>query len=144
MDYPSPRYSPDQNTGVGSRSLLQGIFPTQESNPGLLHCRRILYQLSHRGRWIVTGGEGILGVEAQHTRCWSTYRSVYKIDNRQGRTAQHKNYMQGFKHPLEKEMATHSRLLVWKIPWTEEPGRLQPMELQRVGHDWATSLSFFL
>ena len=38
-----------QNTGVGSLSLLQGIFPTQESNPGLLHCRRILYQLSHKG-----------------------------------------------------------------------------------------------
>ena len=37
-----------KNTGVGSRSLLQGIFPTQGSNPGLLHCRRILYQLSHK------------------------------------------------------------------------------------------------
>ena len=38
-----------QNTGVGSHSLLQGIFPTQGSNPGLLHCRQILYQLSHQG-----------------------------------------------------------------------------------------------
>ena len=36
---------------------------------------------------------------------------------------------------LEKEMATHSSILAWKIPWTEEPGRLQPMGLQRVGHD---------
>ena len=42
-----PRSSPGQNTGVGSLSLLQGIFPTQGSNPGLPHCRRILYQLSH-------------------------------------------------------------------------------------------------
>ena len=41
--------SPGQNTGVGSHSLLQQIFPTQESNQGLLHCRRILYQLSHQG-----------------------------------------------------------------------------------------------
>ena len=41
--------SPGQNTGVGSLSLLQGIFPTQGSNPGLLHCRQILYQLSHKG-----------------------------------------------------------------------------------------------
>ena len=40
---------PDQNTGVGSHSLLQGIFPTQGSNPGLPHCRRIFYQLSHQG-----------------------------------------------------------------------------------------------
>ena len=45
----SPRSSPGQNTGVSSCSLLQGIFPTQGSNPGLPHCRRILYQLSHQG-----------------------------------------------------------------------------------------------
>ena len=44
----SPRNSPGQNTGVGSLSLLQGIFPTQGLNPGLPHCRWILYQLSHR------------------------------------------------------------------------------------------------
>ena len=43
MDYPG------QNTGVGCHFLLQGIFPTQESNPGLLHCRQILYQLSYEG-----------------------------------------------------------------------------------------------
>ena len=45
----SPLNSSGQNTGVGSVSLLQGIFPTQGSNPGLLHCRWILYQLSHKG-----------------------------------------------------------------------------------------------
>ena len=45
----SPWNSPGQNTGVGSLSLLQRIFPTQGWNPGLLHCRRILYQLSHKG-----------------------------------------------------------------------------------------------
>ena len=45
----SPWNSPVQNTGVGSLSLLQGIFPTQGSNTGLPHCRRILYQLSHQG-----------------------------------------------------------------------------------------------
>ena len=45
----SPWTSPGQNTGVGSLSLLQGIFPTQGSNPSLQHCRQILYQLSHRG-----------------------------------------------------------------------------------------------
>ena len=44
-----PWNSPDQNAGVGSLSVLQGIFPTQGSNPGLPHCRRILYQLSHKG-----------------------------------------------------------------------------------------------
>ena len=44
-----PWNSPGQNTGVGSLSLLQRIFPTQGLNPGLLHCRWILYQLSHKG-----------------------------------------------------------------------------------------------
>ena len=48
-------YSPwnflGQNTGMGMLSLLQAIFPTQGSNPGLLHCRWILYQLSHKGSW---------------------------------------------------------------------------------------------
>ena len=51
----SPWNSPGQNTGVGSLSLLQGVFPTQGSNPGLLHCRQFLYQLSHNSykswRW---------------------------------------------------------------------------------------------
>ena len=45
----SPWNSTGQNTGVGSLFLLQGIFPTQGSNPSLLHCRQILYQVSHRG-----------------------------------------------------------------------------------------------
>ena len=45
----SPGNSPGQNTGVGSLSLLQGIFPTQGSNRGLPHCRWILYQMSHKG-----------------------------------------------------------------------------------------------
>ena len=44
------------------------------------------------------------------------------------------------KDTLEKEMATHSSTLAWKIPWMEEPGRLQAMGSKRVGHDWETSL----
>ena len=43
-----PRNSPRKNTGVGSHSFLQGIFLTERSNPGLLHCRQILYYLSHQ------------------------------------------------------------------------------------------------
>ena len=50
----------------------------------------------------------------------------------------------GGEDPLEKEMATHSSTLAWKIPWTEEPGGLQSMGSQRVGHDWTTSPSPFL
>ena len=47
-----------------------------------------------------------------------------------------------FPHPY-KAMAPHSSTLAWKIPWTEEPGRLQSMGSLRVGHDWVTSLSLF-
>ena len=50
----------------------------------------------------------------------------------------------GRKDPLENEMAIHSSTPAWKIPWTEEPDRLQSRGLQRVGHDWATSLHFTL
>ena len=45
----------------------------------------------------------------------------------------------GWEDPLEKEMATHLSILAWRIPWTEEPGGLQSMGLQRAGHDWATN-----
>ena len=56
--------SPGQNTGVGSLSLLQGIFPTQGSNPGLLHCRQILYQLRHKGNPTISPADLLdLGVE---------------------------------------------------------------------------------
>ena len=48
----------------------------------------------------------------------------------------------GQEDPLENGMATHSSTLAWRIPWREEPGRLQSMGSQRVGHDWATSLHF--
>ena len=49
----------------------------------------------------------------------------------------------GWEDPLEKEMAIHSSTIAWKIPWTEEPDRLQSMGSQRVGHDWATPLSIY-
>ena len=48
----------------------------------------------------------------------------------------------GGEDTLVKEMATHSSILAWRIPWMEEPGRLQSTGLQRVGHNWATSLHF--
>ena len=46
--------------------------------------------------------------------------------------------------PLEKEMATHSSTLAWKIPWTEDAGMLQSMGLQRVGNNWETTLTHSL
>ena len=50
----------------------------------------------------------------------------------------------GREYPLEKQKATHSSLLVWEVPWTEELGRLQSTELQRVRHNWVTSFTHSL
>ena len=58
----SPWNPPGQNTGMGSLSLLQAIFSTQGSNPGLSHCRQIFYQLSHQGRPTV-GHSFMLNIE---------------------------------------------------------------------------------
>ena len=49
----------------------------------------------------------------------------------------------GWEDPLEKGLAAHSNILAWKIPWTEEPGRLQSLGLQKVGHDSTALLSLF-
>ena len=74
----SPWNSPGQNTGVGSRSLLQGIFSTQELKPGLLHCRRILYQLSYLGSAdcnLIHGSQNTQrGKESLfNTQCWEDW-----------------------------------------------------------------------
>ena len=45
----------------------------------------------------------------------------------------------GWEDPLEKRMAAHSSIVAWRIPWTEEPGKLQSMGSQRIRHDWATN-----
>ena len=59
MDYSPPgspvHGSPGKNTRVGSHSLHQGIFPIQRSNLGVLHCKQILYHLSHQGCWSING-----------------------------------------------------------------------------------------
>ena len=107
MDHTVHGNPPGQNTGMGSLSLLQGIFPTQGSNLGLPRCRQTLYQLSHK-----------------EFACSARDPWVGKI-------------------PWKKEMATHSSTLAWKIPWMEEPGRLQSMGSQRARHNWMTSLSSF-
>ena len=49
----------------------------------------------------------------------------------------------GQKDPLEKEMATHSSILVWKVPWAEKPGGLQSMRSQKFSHNLATKQTFF-
>ena len=50
----------------------------------------------------------------------------------------------GWKDPFEKKIATHSSILAWRISWTEEPGKLETMDLQRVGYDWMTNTKIHL
>ena len=111
---------------MGSLSLLQGIFPTQGSNPGLPHCRWILYQLSHKGSpsYVICGTSQV----AQWWRICLPMQEMLEMWV----------WSLGWEDPLEKEMAAHCSILAWRIPWTEEPGQLYSLVLQRVRHDWMT------
>ena len=120
--------SPGQNTGVGSLSILQGIFLAQESNQGLLHCRQILCQLSYQ--------EGQINV--------SEYRPMICLKGFLGGSdlpAMHETQVWSLSwgDPLQKGMSTHCSIPAWIIPWTEKPGGLQSMRSQRVRHNWAIS-----
>ena len=102
--------------------LLYGIFLTQGSCPGflyLLHWQADSLTMSHLGI------PNTLSIFSKFTSS-----SKGKI-------------IEMYTEITEKAMATHSSTLTWKIPWTEEPGRLQSLGSLRVGHDWAASLSLF-
>ena len=108
----SPWNSLRQNTGVGSLSLLQGIFPTQESKSGLPHGRQILYQLSHRKALIWSWLYLSLGFPGG-----SVVRNPSAIQELQETWVW---------FLVEEGIATHSSILAWRNPWTEELGRLSP------------------
>ena len=132
----SPWHSLSQNAGVSSLSLLQGIFPTHRSNPGLPHCRWILYQLSHKGsprilEWVAdpfSSGSSHPGTEPGSPALQVDSLPAELL----GKTllAMQKTQVQslGWEDPLEKRKSTHSSILIWRIPWTEKP-----MGFQRVG-----------
>ena len=108
-----------KNTAVDCHTLLQGIFPTQGSKPHLL-CPL------HWECGVLT--TGLLGKTFIFFLTSLFFGSIVAVQ-----------------HCMlpEKVMAPHSSSLAWKIPWTEEPGRLRSMGSWGVGHDWATSLSLF-
>ena len=139
----SPCNSPGQNTGMSSRSFLQGIVPTQRSNLGLLHYGLILSQLGHKGsprilEWVAYHLSRGSSQPNNWTRAscnagrfftsWVTRASLV-AQTVKSLPAMRQTWVQslGWEEPLEKEMATHSSILAWKIPWMEDPGRLQSM-----------------
>ena len=167
-----------KNTGVGSLSLLQQIFPTQESNQGLLHCRQMdslptelwstclpswILHHSKTSSLQVTLANKIIKYYLKcmwHyktlmtvTLCsltWSNFYSylinlncvpvlVAEMVKKLPAMQETQVWSLGQEDPLEKAMATHCSILAWRIPWPKEPGGLQSMELQRVGHNWATN-----
>ena len=101
--------SPGKNTGVGCHSLLQEIFLIKLSSPKL---------------WADS-------LPSSSTRASVVAQMIKNLP------AMQETWVQslGQEDPLEKEMATHSSILAWKIPWTEEPGGLQSIGSQKVGHD---------
>ena len=148
--------------GVGCHFLLQ-IFLTQGSNPRLLHWQAGSLPLSHQGsplkgwiNWLITFSRACnkpnqLKNKFLNKALWIVIPTK-SVGMENPLMAHRLKYLPpmwetqvwslGREDPLEKEMVTHSSILAWRIPWTEKPGRLQSMGSQRVGHDWATSLSF--
>ena len=138
----SPWNSPGQNTGVGSLSLLQGIFPTQGLNPDLMHCRQILYQLSHKGsqgilEWVAypfssrsSRSRNLTGSPALQADSLPTELSGKSLDS--GKQERLYCPFQNPFPPFDPFSTQHLLRQALRIPWTEEPGGLQSMELQRV------------
>ena len=159
----SPWNSPGQNTGVGSLSLLQQIFPTQGSNPGLPRCRHILYQLSYQGSlmlvWLWPYKRQKPGQTHRRRRPgevegtdWQRY--IYepkniKDDQQAPQVAPVLKNLPANAEAIRDVGSNsgsgrslggghdypHSRILAWRISWTNQPSRLQSMGSQRVGHD---------
>ena len=117
--------SPGQNTGMGRLSLLQEIFPTQRLNPGLPHCRWILYQLSYEGSpW----KEGSFGKDPD-------VGERLKVGG-DGNDREWDGWMASL---IGWTWVWTSSRSWW---WTGKPGVLQSMGSQRVGHDWTTELNW--
>ena len=126
---------------MGCHTLLQ-IFPTQGSNPSLLHYRQILYC------W-ATGEASWRGKKFHvlfHLEPSSSFLIGHIVNMGFPSASDVKNlpttqeawiWFLGWEDPLEKGMATYSSILAWRIPWTEKPGRLQSTGSQRVRHDWS-------
>ena len=138
------RSSPGKNTGVGCHALLQGIFPTQGLNPGLPHCRHILYHLSqHRSPFIHCQSKQVIQPFCDSVSPSRMLKDLLKewfqFSLLSLGPCSAESVSVGFYlilvTSLEKAMAPHSSTLAWKITWMEEPGGLQSMGSLRVGHD---------
>jgi len=88
--------------------------------------------------YVVTKSQTPLSDEAQTQGIWNGFPGGSAVKNL---PVKQETWVQalGWENPLEEDMATHSSILTWRIPWAEEPGRLQSMGSQRVGQEWSDS-----
>ena len=121
----SPRDSPVQNTGVGSLSLLQGIFPTQGLNPGLPHCRLILYQLSHKG----SSRRGVSNMQIGKSEILGFPGG--SVAKKLPANAGDPGSIPGSGRCPGEGNGSYSSILAREIPWSEEPGGLHSTGSQR-------------
>ena len=126
---------------MGCHFLLQGIFLTQGWNPCLL-CH--LWQVDSLELEPPGNCPCIMIVMVNTCIALQCSKASLVAQRLKRLPAMQKTWVRslGREDPLEKEMATHSNIFAWRIPWTEETGGLQSTGSQRVGHDWATSLHF--
>ena len=120
-----PWDSPGKNTGVGYHFLLQGIFPTQGSNPGLLHYRQTLYPLSHQDPGSIPRSGRFTREGIGHPMQYSWASLVAQLVKNLPTMPETWVPYLGWEDPLEKETATHSSILTWRISWTIQSQRVR-------------------
>jgi len=111
--------------------MIRSLWSFMSFHPSFPH-----YGLNQKPRWFLSG------IYLSPPRAGLHLRKIMAEESGKSSFLSSWNYLLPCT-PQEKAMAPHSSTLAWKIPWTEEPGRLQSVGSLRVGHDWATSLSLF-
>ena len=127
-------------------SLLCWSNDSVITTPNLLHVVFSLFQVCHQKLLYPKVYQNHRRVEKYQSILWACFPGSPGGTSGKELTCQCRRHKRkvpslGQEDPLEKEMAIQSSTIAWKIPWTEELGRLQSMGSQRVGHDWATSLT---
>ena len=127
-----------------------GIFLDEGLNPCFLHWQVDSSPLSHQGSPTDNSHSWLMFHAGIPSFFWFIYRYpqfLYSlvVQTVKSLPAMRETQVQslGQEDPLEKEMATHSSILSWRIPWTEEPGGLESMGSQKVRHDWVTNTFTF-
>ena len=119
-------------------SSSKSIMPMKQNNHAGGICSVFIVPHCLHYRQFPKSGSESFSCKDQRTNFWAVAQRLKRLP------AMQETWVRslGREDPLEKEMATHSSILAWRIPWTEEPGGLQPTGSQRVWHDWVISLSF--